>query len=348
MFMVTRAVASSNREMAFRDAAEWYGRGEQAFAAGHLEEAIDDLRRASARDRGNAVYIRSLARALSEHHDDEAARNLLLTLRESSPDDVQLNIDLARLAARRHDTTEASRFYHNALYAPWPVDGTDERRRIRLELIQFLLDHNQRGRAEAELLAAASDLPYTAQLHLQIAQLFAKAGDDIRALEHFQQALEAAPSDGALAGAGLSAFRLGQYSKAAGYLRRVNDAAGELIEARDVVEHVLADDPLAPRIGSVERRQRLTSDLSYVGERLTACGAAPLGGWTTNNDTLQRESEAFLQQLRQSPLLEQDTIESGLELLNRAEQQLAKSCGPATARDRALLLIVRGRSPESK
>src|SRR4051794_32423570 len=59
-FLVTRAIAGSNREMTRRDAAEWFRRGEQARQMGDVEEAIDDLRRATVRDRGNKRYLFSL------------------------------------------------------------------------------------------------------------------------------------------------------------------------------------------------------------------------------------------------------------------------------------------------
>src|SRR3954465_2565365 len=60
-FLVTRAIAGSNREMTRRDGAEWFRRGEQANQMGHLDDAIDDLRRATVRDRGNKRYLFSLA-----------------------------------------------------------------------------------------------------------------------------------------------------------------------------------------------------------------------------------------------------------------------------------------------
>ena len=76
-----------------------------------------------------------------------------MTLRESEPEDREINLQLARLAATQQDVTEALRFYHNALYAPWPLEQADGRRDVRLELIRLLLDHNQAGRAISELLA---------------------------------------------------------------------------------------------------------------------------------------------------------------------------------------------------
>src|SRR3954454_15193592 len=52
-FVVTRAVAASNRDMSVRDAAEWFERGQRDLAAGHLDEAVEALRRATVRNRSD-------------------------------------------------------------------------------------------------------------------------------------------------------------------------------------------------------------------------------------------------------------------------------------------------------
>ena len=96
-FFLTRAVAASNREMSLRDAAEWFRRGQQAIQRGHIDEAIESLRRAAIRDRGDKEYVLALARALALKHDDDGARSVLLTLRDSEPDDRDINLQLARL-----------------------------------------------------------------------------------------------------------------------------------------------------------------------------------------------------------------------------------------------------------
>ena len=119
-FFVTRAVAANNRDMSVRDAAEWYRRGQEQIDGRKLDDAVDSFRRATVRDRGEKRYVLALARALARNRDDDAARSELLTLRESAPEDPEINLQLARLAAARQDVTEALRFYHNALYAPWP------------------------------------------------------------------------------------------------------------------------------------------------------------------------------------------------------------------------------------
>ncbi|HEY6212795.1 MAG TPA: tetratricopeptide repeat protein, partial [Vicinamibacterales bacterium] len=284
-----------------------------------------------ARDRGDHAYALALARALERNRDDEAARSLLLTLRESSPEDVEINLELARLAAERHDVTEAARFYHNALYGPWSADRADARREVRVELVRFLLAHQQSARALSELMALTSDLPDRPDAHAQAGALFAQAGDDEHALEQFRRALRSAPNDAAaLTGAGQAAFRLGQYAVARTYLRRApRGADGDTL---DVADRVLADDPLASRIGIAERRRRLASDVEYGWRRLSECapGSADEAG-------LLRDAYA----LAKHPASDQDEIEAGVDLVTRIGHRLVDSCPPVTPRDRALVLIGR-------
>jgi tetratricopeptide (TPR) repeat protein len=235
-FFVTRAVAASNREMNVRDAAEWYARGQRALADGNLEDAIAAFRRSTVRNRTEKTYSVALAGALAKNHDDEAARGVLMALRDADPEDAEVNLELGRIAAARHDVTEALRFYHNALYAPWSPDQTDVRRGVRLELVRFLLAHNQRTRAVSELMALTSDVPDRAAAHAELGTLLAQAGDDAHALDQFQRALQA---EGTRADRALVA---------------------------------LTDDPLSRRIPAAERRRRVAAQLEYVRGRLAACG----------------------------------------------------------------------------
>ncbi len=341
-FLLTRAVAASNRDMSLRDATEWYRRGQQQIAEGRVDDAIDAFRRATVRNRTDKRYVLALARALAIKRDDDAARSALLTLRESAPEDPDINLELARLAAARQDVTEALRFYHNALYAPWPSEQTDARRRARVELIHFLLTHDQVSRALSELLALSTDLPDDVPRHLEVARLFAQAGDHGHALEQFQRALRLAPENGdALAGAGQTAFQLGEYALARQFLRRAPAGADDVQHTRDVVDLMLSRDPLATRIGSTERRRRLMVNFSYARERLNACLAQRSGQSTSDELDMQSEAQAFEGQLKPRTILEQDTVETGVALIDRIEQQVAQHCGPPTVLDRALVLIGR-------
>src|SRR3954452_4437837 len=306
-FLVTRAITGSNREMTRRDAAEWFRRGEQARQMGDVDEAIDDLRRATVRDRGYKRYLFSLADALALAHDQEGARAVLMTLRESEPEDRQVNLQLARLAAARPDVAEALRFYHNALYAPWPNEMAGPRRAVRVELARFLLSHGEAERAVAELLALAADMPDELTLHLEMAQLFADAGDQPHALDQFQHALKQDPGNrAAITGGGLAAFRMGDYATARSLLRRLPPDAGDVDSAREVADLVLSKDPLATRIGSTERRQRLVDDIGYVDQRIEACNENGSGGEAST--ALANEAQAFKERLTKPDALEQDTV----------------------------------------
>jgi tetratricopeptide (TPR) repeat protein len=340
-FFVTRAIATNNREMSLRDAAEWYQRGQHQLEAGHADDAIESFRRATVKNRTEKRYVLALAHALALTHQGDAARSALLALRESAPEDTDINIQLARLAADRQDVTEAIRYYHNTLYAPWPIDQADARRRVRVELVRFLLTRNQQSRAISELVTLSADLPDDAAAHVEVGQLFVAAGDTRRALDQFQRALQLAPDNrAAMAGAGQAAFEAGDYQGARKYLRAAPDGMSSVRETRDLVELVLSNDPLAARIGPVARRRRLAEAFSYAGQRLTVCLEQRPGGQPSSNEVaLRDEARAFQAQLKRSGPLEEDTIESGVELIDRIERVVIQTCPPGFARDRALLLI---------
>jgi tetratricopeptide (TPR) repeat protein len=342
-FFLTRAIAINNREMNLRDGAEWYERGQQQLARGDLDDAIDSFRRASVRNPGNRRYVLALAHVLARTGHDDLARATLLTLRDSAPEDPEINLELARLAVQRQDVTEALRFYHNALYAPWPADQAEARRRVRLELINFLLTHDQTNRALSELLALTADLPDQAPAHIMAGQLFLRAGDTRGALDQFQRALRLAPADDeALAGAGQAAFRQADYSLARRYLRAVFHGTDEIKATREIAELVLSEDPLANRIGSVERRRRVLAAYSHATARLDAClqRREADGQPVADELALQQQAVAFEQRLKPA-IHENETTEAGVDLIYRIERDVIERCPPATPRDQALIVIGR-------
>jgi hypothetical protein len=121
---------------------------------------------------------------------------------------------------------------------------------------------------------------------------------------------------------------------------RLAPASARLAELRNVVDLLLARDPLASRIGSAERRRRLAADLSYVRERVIAC-AGRLEPAPVEVPAMAEEASHFSRTLQASAALDQDTIEAGLDVIERIEQFLVQRCGPAAPLDRALLLIAR-------
>jgi tetratricopeptide (TPR) repeat protein len=338
-FFVTKGVAGSNRDISVHDAAEWFRRGQQALEDNRIDDAVAAFRRAAGRDRTRRPYVLALARALALQDDEAAARAALITLRETAPEDPEINLELARLAAARRDITEALRFYHNALYAPWAPEDAERRREVRSELVEFLLTHDQRDRAVSELLAMVTDVPDDVPHHLRAAEQFARAGDDADARRQFEAALRLDSTDPtALIGAGQAAFGLGDYALARRYLRRAPQQGAGVRSTLEIADLVLTRDPLANRISASERRRRLASDVAYTGERLNACVAGDRGSDT--DAALQKDAREFGDRLK-APTLEQETIEAGLDLIERIERHVVDTCGPASTTDRALLLIAR-------
>ena len=356
-FFLTRAAARANEDNRLRDAAEWYNAGRANLAAGRTDTAVRALRRATSLNRDQRTYRLALASALAASGQDEPARQVLLGIREASPEDPEVNLQLARLETRRDDLTGAVRYYQNALYGFWgdtPGDATT-RRHVRLELIQYLLAHDQRGRALSELLVLSANLPEDAALQTEAGQLFLQAGDPTRALDHFQRVLQLDAKNGAaLAGAGQAAFALGDYASAQRDLRAAQPqlngtAQAKVADLAAVADLVVTRDPLRAGLPFREREARLTLDFAHAVEHLDTC-LATLGGSSPSSaalDALRTEARTLTpalapRRLRESP----DGLETGLNLVYRIEQQATDACGQPSALDRALVLIGRRHDAE--
>ena len=262
-FVVTRRFAASNEALRRRDAATWYVSGQQALERRDLDTAVTALRRATARNPDAVTYRLALAQALTVAQQDDAARQLLLGLREVQPEDSETNLRLARLEGRRGDTAAAGRYYEAAVLGLWKGEQRLARRQVRTEFIQFLLSHGDRDRALSELLALEASLGEDEGSQFEVARMLLQAGDPTRALAHFERVLQASPGDQlALAGAGEASFERGDYARAQRYLHAVTPGTDRMKELRTLTDLVIAGDPLAPRLPAGERSRRLVDALS--------------------------------------------------------------------------------------
>lgn len=343
-FFGTRAVAHSNEALRRRQAAAWFSAAQRASRDGQAEIAVAGFRRAVAKDPDNKQYRLALADALVASRLDGEAGRVLLALREAQVEDPETNLQLARLEARGPNTDAARRYYQSALAALWRPEQAEVRQRVRFELIEFLLAHEERARALSELLLVAATLPQDAAVQARVGQMFLAARDPRNALDHFDQAVRLDPeSMDALAGAGEAAFDIGDYNRAFRYLNAAPQRNARLAELRDVARSVVELDPLAPRLGTNERRRRLREVLRHTSQRLETClndHSMP------RNETLERlrkETRDLRSSLdlprRREP---RDLVDDGVDLAYRIERKVERSCGsPAAPLDRALLLIGR-------
>jgi len=353
-----------------------YAEGRVAADAARYDDAVAALRAALTCDPTNSQYQLSLARALRDSNDPrrlDEAESYLIALWQRTPQDAAVNLALARVAARRGSIEDATRYYHNAMYGVWTSDPDSNRRKARVELIQFLLNRSALTNAESELMALATALPPDPAAHLQAAQLFTQAQDYAGALAQYETVLRFdAANAAALAGAGEAAYRSGSYTTALRYLRAAeqadpNDAhSHELLATTDLV---LRGNPFRSHISDAERNRRISTAFMQAGKRLTECAqqtgvaldatAPPLTGSevpaakdsaaTTALNNLQARwlaARPDLPRLR-SPA-ETDLPDSIMDVVFQIEQQTATLCGQPQGLDLAVLLISQKREDASQ
>lgn len=346
VFVFTRTVAAKEQQMESRIAAIWYSQSERELDAGEIEKAIESLRRATAHARENRTYTLALANALAAGNHIPEAQQALLRLRESDPEDAAINLYLARLAAKHGDIHEAVRYYQNALYGRWTGTQVDDRRRqLRLELIRFLLDHQERNRALSELLLLETDLPRSAAYRLETAKFFLQAGDAPNALKNFAEAVRLDPHNvDALTGAAEADFQLGNYTAAQRYLKSalaLNPRSLQSQQLLSLTQMVLDDDPLARHISAQEQQKRLLFDFGQSRERLESC-LSRTADQKTNAELQDLETKALEMETElhsNSPPVDSDFVSSGVALIYEIEKAASTSCGTAAGTDQALLLI---------
>jgi tetratricopeptide (TPR) repeat protein len=344
-FALTRSAASAVHALRLRDAAAWYTAGERQLARGQSDAAVGTLRRAAAIDHDNRRYQLALATALATDRQDAAATQVLMRLRELTPEDPDVSVQLARLAARNQDFDEAVRHYENAVYGMWTADQGDARRALRIELIRYLLDHQQRARALSELLILSGNLPDDPGAQAEAGRLYFEAGEPQRALEHYQRALRAnAKNEGILAAAGEAAFAAHDYRAAQRYLHSVASLSDDAARIRDTTDFVLAHDPLRPGLSLRERRSRARLNLGRALQVLDEChstSSADGGVESRDRDSLRAEGVMLEHQLSGGAMDDSTaSLEQAVDVVYRIEQMVIDECGGSSL-DRALLLIGR-------
>jgi tetratricopeptide (TPR) repeat protein len=302
----------------------------------------------------------------------EEAKTYLQDLWQRTPEDGTINLALARVAAKQKSLEDAFRYYHNAMYGVWNSDAEANRRKARLELIEFLLQNDHRAAAQPELMAFAAGLPPDPDLHLRAAELFEQDLDYADALSQYEQVLGRDRGGAqAMAGAGETAFHLGKYRTAQRYLRMAVNANSQDANATKLlasVDLILATDPFIRRISDAERNRRIKDAWAKAGERLRDCAGAPGGGSTkTLPQHLPRQGPSTPQAVSTPPAPdslaalqgewddmkteiprlrssgETDLPDAIMDLVFKVEQQTADLCGEPQGADLALLLISRNR-----
>ena len=355
LFMVTlflfRSFAAHRSELATR----WAGRGEVALNAGRPELAIVDLRTALSYAPGQRSYELLLARALGNAGHTEEAYNYFIGLWDTQPGDGFINLELARLAAKKKDAEAAVRYYRASIYGTWEGDGILRRREVRLELARYLLAQRDFSTARTELLIAGGNAPANAALDTTLANLLRQAGDNANALAYYQKAIAIKPHDpAALEDAGRIAFDLGSYARAQRFLQKAlrelpttpsntparRAAIGYLLNASG---RILAMEP-SQRLSAAERVSRILTIRSLARKRLAAC-ASQLAAMGQQPSALQALNAQWLApgaSLSRSALLrDPDQQDATIQFAYGTEIVASQYCGAPTGDDALLLALAK-------
>lgn len=334
LFFVTRRMAEAAHDVHANAARQWYAEGTRQFDTGASVSAIAAFRKAAVNDPRDRTYALALARALAAAGRSDDAETVLRYIREHASEDGEVNLQLARIAASRHDVTASARLYRNAVYGVWPTDNREGVSRVRIELARMLIANGQPTAAASELMIVSLGLNDPAE-SVEVAGLMTQAQEYQRALDMFDRVLRAEPRNAeALAGAGDAAYRLALYARATRYFRQamnVGPLPGSAAPEALTSEFVISHDPLAPRLLPEERLRRLLADLDLVVARMDACPAAA----DTRPDIARFRSTLRIEAVRRDPQL----IEHGLELIDHVERSAQLSCGAPDPMHAGLLLM---------
>lgn len=180
LFFLTWGIFSSFSEHRVELAERWYQRGRADLAANRPADAVTSLRAALSYAPEQHEYQLLLAEALAQAGDDDEARAYFSTLWETEPGDGALNLQLARLSAKKpKDKDETIRYYRASIYGVWEGDGTERRREVRLELIRYLISLGDLSAARSELSIAAGNASDDPAARLEIAKLLAQISGDV-------------------------------------------------------------------------------------------------------------------------------------------------------------------------
>jgi tetratricopeptide (TPR) repeat protein len=341
-------------------AARWKRRGEDALRHNNAEAAVYDLRTALGYGLDDRTTAVELAGALAQAGRLQEAAVYFNTLWEKEPGDGEINLQLARLAARQGQAGSSLEHYHAAIYGVWEGDGAIRRRQVRLELVRYLIQQKRFGDARDELLIAAGNDTTTPGL-MEVAGMLAEAHAPADALHIYHEVAGRRPVVvQALEGTGQMAFALARYRTARTYLDRAlnaSNAAHPLMDRALVEKNLrIANGVMAiypsPELPQRERLRRVVRAYNVARKRYTACanGAAgqnntPQNGSTQiqNNDQMTALGNRWqnarprltVAALVDSAQLEQATT----QLVYDTEQVTERVCGEPTGEDAALLRI---------
>ena len=349
LFAITAALARTYHAREQGLVAEWFQKGNANLANGKPALAFEDFRNSLSYGPENSDVQLHLAEALLANGRFTEARSYLMNLWDRSPGSGEVNLDLAHVSMQTGDVDQTIRYFHGAIFGSWEKEPALQRRKVRLELCEFLLAHRMTNDAQAEIAGLAADTPAGDGILLEEnGRLFLRGGEPGKALAEFEAALQINPRQSQwLADAGQVAFETGDYLKAESYFSKADreNPSAEIRASLVLVRDVLGNDPYLAGLSDEEQTRRSWRDFELGLVRLRKCarnstaslssGQSPSDMQLIVKDAQELQRRVNLRSLGGNPELQSEAM----RLVSRIETATSRICGPATGLDEALTLI---------
>jgi tetratricopeptide (TPR) repeat protein len=349
LFVITAALARAYHAREEGLVSEWFQKGNADLTNGKPALAFEDFRNSLSYDPENPAVQLRLAEALLADGRFAEARSYLVNLWDRAPGSGEVNLDLAHASMQTGDVDQTIRYFRDAIFGSWEKEPALQRRKVRLELCEFLLWHQMTNDAQAEIAGLRADTRAgDGALLAQNARLFLRAGEPGQALAELEAALQIDPRQSQwLADAGQAAFEEGDYLKAETYFSKADrENPSDRIHALLVlVRDVLGNDPYFAGLTDEEQTRRSWRDFELGMERLHNCtgsnaastpsGQSPSDLQILDKDAQDLQKRVSLRSLGGKPEMRNEAM----QLVSRIEAATSRFCGPATGLDLALTLI---------
>ncbi len=349
LFVITAALARTYHEREEGLVSEWFQKGNADLANGKPALAFEDFRNSLSYGPENPNVQLRLAEALLADGRLTEARSYLVNLWDRAPGSGEVNLDLAHVSMQTEDVDQTIRYFHGAIFGSWEKEPALQRRKVRLELCEFLLSHRMTNEAQAEIAGLAADTPAgDGALREESGRLFLRVGEPGKALAEFESALQTNPRQSQwLADAGQAAYEAGGYLKAENYLSKADreNPSNEIHASLVLVRDVLGNDPYLAGLSDEEQTRRSWRDFELGLKRLRNCtgnskagsssGQPPSDLQFLNKDAQDLQKRVNLRSLGRNPEMRNEAM----QLVSRIENATSRICGPATGLDQALTLI---------
>lgn len=350
LFVVTATIAGAYHAREEALAKEWSDRGCRDLSAGKPPKALEDYRNSLSYAPENSDVQLNLAEALIADGRLTEASSYLANLWDRTPGSGEVNLDLAHLSIQMGNANQAVQYFRGAILGSWDGETASHRRKAQVELSEFLLDKRRMDEAQAVIAGIAADTPAEdGPVHEKNGHLFLRVGEPAKALAEFEAALQSEPHNWQwLAETAQVAFKDGNYSKAETYFSKAvrDEPSDDLQGSLDLVRDVLRNDPFLTGLSEDEQTRRTWRDFQQGMDRLSKCTRAGASSSTSIHsfdlDALTQQAQELQKRVNLSSLGTDSELRNGaMQFVSRIEDVTSQICGPPTAIDQALKLLIK-------